>query len=134
MITRSCGFSALILTAALALAGCKSTPKSEPVPDKSGTSAAQPTAKGEDIPKPSGTELPGFSVGEWSKYRVLADEGQFEITYKIVGEEEGAHWLEIVRGTADAGTVMQLLIALKNRSDPSTLEIRAAKIRMPGGH
>ncbi|MBK7584233.1 MAG: hypothetical protein IPI67_29030 [Myxococcales bacterium] len=97
-----------------------------------GTSVAGPPAAGGEVARPSATELAPFAVGQWSKYRISMDDGQVtEITYKIVGEESGAHWLEIVRGAANAGTVMQLLVSLKSRSDPNSLEIRAARIRMP---
>jgi hypothetical protein len=136
MALRPIWFFVLVCLAAIGSVACKGSKSGgAPQASKSGTSAAEPPPPGGEVARPTATELPGFAVGQWSKYRVTADEGQtFEITYKIVGDEEGAYWLEIVRGTAEAGTVMQLLISIKNRSDPNSLEIRAAKIRMPGGH
>ena len=102
----------------------------------SGTSAsttvAEPPAPGGEVARPTSTELAPFAVGQWSKYRTTMDDGTTaEITYKIVGEERGAHWIEIVRGAAEAGTVMQLLVKLTSRSDPNGIEIKAARIRMP---
>lgn len=88
-----------------------------------------------DVARPSGQALAAFSVGQWTKYRVDLGDGQLtDLSYKIVGEEAGAHWLEIVRGPAGAGTVIQLLVKVPNRNDPNSLEIQAAKIRMPSGH
>jgi hypothetical protein len=127
-----------LLIALLSLGACtcnRSSSDAPPPASSAGTAAAQPPAQGGEVARSSATELPAFSVGQWSKYRVTTDEGQtFEITYKIVGEEDGAHWLEIVRGEAVAGTVMQLLVFMKSRTDPASLEVRAAKIRMPGSH
>lgn len=97
-----------------------------------GTSVAEPPPKGGEVSRPTSVELAPFTVGQWSKYRTTMDDGTTaEITYKIVGEEQGAHWVEIVRGAADAGTVMQLLVKLTSRSDPNGIEIKAARIRMP---
>ncbi|MCC6663901.1 MAG: hypothetical protein IT375_09160 [Polyangiaceae bacterium] len=113
--------------------GCsKPEPEGTPPSSKAGTSVAEPPAPGGEVPRPAATELAPFAVGQWSKYRTTMDDGTTaEITYKIVGEEQGAHWVEIVRGAAEAGTVMQLLVKLTNRSDPSSIEIKAARIRMP---
>jgi hypothetical protein len=95
--------------------------------ESSGTSGAQAPAQAGEVARPKGTALAAFSVGQWSKYRVDSDDGSStEVTYKIVAEEQGAYWLEIVRGVANAGTVMQLLISVK--------DLTAAKIRMPNGH
>lgn len=117
----------------LALAACGKTSGDGAGPaSTAGTSVAEPPAQGGEVARPAATELAPFAVGQWSKYRVTMDDGATtEITYKIVGEEHGAHWLEIVRGAANAGTVMQLLVKLKSRSDPSGLDIQAARIRMP---
>lgn len=99
---------------------------------KSGTSVAEPPPAGGEVARPAAAELAPFKIGQWSKYRINMDDGtSTEVTYKVVAEEGGAYWLEIVRGAADAGTVMQLLINVTSRTDPSSLEIRAARIRMP---
>lgn len=119
------------LVLVLAACGKTSGDGAGPAPT-TGTSLAEPPAQGGEVARSAATELAPFAVGQWSKYRVSMDDGtSTEITYKIVGEEQGAHWLEIVRGAADPGTVMQLLVKLTNRSDPSGLEILAARIRMP---
>ncbi|MBI3200455.1 MAG: hypothetical protein HYZ29_02860 [Myxococcales bacterium] len=122
-----------VLLVTLVPLGC-SKPEADGTPQRSnaGTSVAEPPAAGGEVGRPSATELAPFAVGQWSKYRTTLDDGTTaEITYKIVGEEQGAHWVEIVRGAAEAGTVMQLLVKLSNRSDPNSIEIKAARIRMP---
>jgi len=122
-----------LLGAWVALAACgKTSADGAPPATTAGTSVAEPPAKGGEVPSTTATELAPFAVGQWSKYRISMDDGtSTEVTYKIVGEEQGAHWLEIVRGAADAGTVMQLLVGLRSRSEPGSLEIKAARIRMP---
>ena len=92
----------------------------EPAGTSAGTTVAEPPAPGGEVARPTSTELAPFAVGQWSKYRTTMDDGTTaEITYKIVGEERGAHWIEIVRGASEAGTVMQLLVKLTSRSDPN---------------
>ena len=135
---RGLGAGALALTLLCAV-GCSCSRSSEGAAggpkESAGTSGAQAPAQAGDVGRPTGTELLAFSVGQWSKYRVDMDDGtNTEVTYKIVAEEQGAYWLEIVRGAANAGTVMQLLISVKDRTDPSSLTLTAAKIRMPNGH
>jgi len=130
-------FACAVLVAGLVL-GCSRSSSDGPSagPDKSaGTSVAQPPAAGGEVSAPTSPELPGLAVGQWSKYRITMDDGQVtEVTYKVVAEENGAKWLEIVRGAAGAGTVIQLLIDVKSRSNPDSLQVHAARIRMPNGH
>lgn len=124
----------LLACLALAVAGCgkpTSTDGAGPA-STAGTSLAAPPPQGGEVARPTATELAPLGVGQWTKYKVAIEDGSsLEITYKIVAEEAGGHWLEIVRGAADAGTVMQLLIKVKNRADPGSLELEAARIRMP---
>jgi hypothetical protein len=102
---------------------------------ESSPAASSGPSQAAEVARPSGQTLAAFSTGQWTKYKVDLGDGQkTELTYKIVGEEEGAHWLEIVRGPAGAGTVIQLLVKVPNRNDPNSLEIKAARIRMPNGH
>lgn len=113
-------------------ASCKTSSEGATPASSAGASVGEPPAKGGEVASPAAAELAPLRVGQWSKYRISMDDGtSTEVTYKIVGEEQGALWLEIVRGAADAGTVMQLLIKLENRQNPAGLEVKAARIRMP---
>lgn len=117
--------SLAIVWLAFAALGCS---KTEPAPSSTSSAPAPPG----DIARPTSRTLAPFSVGQWAKYAVDAGDGTTsELAYKIVKEEEGAFWLEVVRGQANAGNVLQLLVKVKDRSDPNSLEIRAAKILMP---
>lgn len=130
-------FFACALITSVLLLGCSRSSSEGSVDPKSsaGTSAAQPPPAGGEVARPTSSELTALGAGQWSKYRVTLEDGQtMEVTYKIVAEEGGAYWLEIVRGAAEAGTVLQLLISLKDRSDPNGLELRAARVRGPNGH
>jgi hypothetical protein len=105
--------------------------KSEPAPSSASSTPLPPS----DVARPTSQALAPFAVGQWAKYKVHSGEGSTsQLMYKIVGQEEGAHWLEIVRGEPNAGNVLQLLVSVKDRSDANSLEIKAAKILMPNRH
>jgi hypothetical protein len=129
---------AFVLVASCLALGCSCSRSGSDAPagpaQSAGTSAAQPPPVGGDVARPTRTELPALAVGQWSKYRNTSKDGATEVTYKVVAEEDGGYWLEVVRGAANAGTVLQMLISIKNRSDPNSLDVHAARIRMPNGH
>jgi hypothetical protein len=82
---------------------------------------------------PRTAELGPLTVGQWTRYSV-DDRGRTTlITHKVIAEESAAFWVEFVTGTADAGTVLALLVHAPDRSNAARAEIRAAKIRMPNG-
>lgn len=75
-----------------------------------------------------------FAVGQWTTHHFLAADGsvETEMTYKIVGEQDGAWWFEVeLSGTSDVG--VRLLLGIGDRFDPDSADIREAVVRMPGG-
>jgi hypothetical protein len=75
-----------------------------------------------------------WKVGQWTRHRITESNGRSStLTYKIVSEQDGAHWIEVVTGAANAGTVLQILMRLTDRTKPEQGEILGAKIKMPNG-
>ena len=61
---------------------------------------------------------------------MVDDKGQPSfLTYKIVGEDAGAYWLEMVHETYSGRMVQKMLVAFGNRMDPAQVEIRAVKTK-----
>jgi hypothetical protein len=86
----------------------------------SGAAFPPPTAL---VPRP-------ILVGQWTQHKMVSEKGQPSLlTYKIVGEEGGAYWIEVANESYDGKTVNKILLALGDRSNPATMEIRAVKMK-----
>src|SRR5688572_131283 len=56
------------------------------------------------------------AVGQWARYKLTDDDNNPALlTYKIVGEDAGAYWLETVRETYTEKQVTLLLVKLGDR-------------------
>jgi len=100
----------------------------------SSAAVEDPSATGRTIRASGSTELAPFAVGQWVRYAVRYTDGhKSQLTYKVVGREQNALWLELVAGTANAGTVLQLLIGAGSRTALDGSRIEAARISMPNG-
>jgi hypothetical protein len=84
------------------------------------TSVGAPTAF---VPMP-------LATGQWTQYKMVNDKSEPSfITYKILGEEGGAHWMEVVHETYSGRMIQKMLVAFGNRMDPGQVEIRAVKTK-----
>ena len=73
------------------------------------------------------TPLP-MAVGQWASYKAMDKEGNPALmTYKIVGEDAGAFWIETVRETYHEKQVTLLLISLGKGNSLDDVEVRAMK-------
>jgi hypothetical protein len=82
------------------------------------------------VPAPLAFAPMPLATGQWSQYKLTDDRGEPSfLTYKIVGEEGGAYWLEIVHERYTGRMTQKMLIAFGDRTDPSQLDIRAVKTR-----
>ena len=92
-------------------------------------------AGGAALPPPT-TFMPApLAAGQWSQYKAIDDKGQPSfITYKIVGEDSGAYWVEILHESYFGADAQKMLIAFGNRMDINQVEIRAASTRDSKGH
>lgn len=72
-----------------------------------------------------------LEVGQWSRYLVRDGEGQPSlITYKIVGKQEDAHWIESISESYYQRQVTLMLVALGDRRDPTTMQVRTVKQKL----
>jgi hypothetical protein len=80
---------------------------------------------------PSESFLPmAFVVGQWTEHRITDDQGKSSlVTYKLVGQESGAYWLEIVKETYQGREAAKMLVALTAGRDPAGMEIRSLRVK-----
>lgn len=69
-----------------------------------------------------------IAVGQWARYKLTDDDNNPALmTYKVVGEDAGAYWLETVRETYTERQVTLLLVKLGDRRSLEGIEVRAMK-------
>ena len=67
-----------------------------------------------------------LAVGQWTQYKMVNDKNEPSLmTYKVVGQDGDAVWLETVHDTYYGRTMQKMLVAFGNRMDPSQVQIRA---------
>jgi hypothetical protein len=116
--------SAAFCLCAVALAACGPSIEPAAKADIDGRVAALQGASG-TIPTPSSFEPMPLVGGQWSQYKMIDDKGQPSfLTYKVLGEEGGAFWIETLNETYFGRTAQKMLIAFGSRTDPSQIEIR----------
>jgi hypothetical protein len=116
--------SGLMFLAAAALAGgCGPSIDPAAKADIDGRMAAL-GAPGRSFPAPTGFVPMPLEVGQWTQYKSIYDGQPSFITQKIVGKEGDALWLETVHETYSGRSVSKILMAIPNRMDPGSIEIR----------
>ena len=76
-----------------------------------------------------------LAVGQWTQHKMVNDKGEPSfMTYKIVGEENGAYWIEVLHENYTGKTITKMLLFLGDRTNPATMEVRALKTRDKNGH
>jgi hypothetical protein len=71
-----------------------------------------------------------FAVGQWTQYKMTNDKNEPSfVTYKVIGQDGNAVWLEIVNESYTGRTMQKMLVAFGNRMDPNTVEIRAVSTK-----
>jgi hypothetical protein len=67
-----------------------------------------------------------FAVGQWTQYKMTNDKNEPSfLTYKIVGQDGDAVWIEVVNESYQGKTIQKMLVAFGSRMDPSQVQIRA---------
>jgi hypothetical protein len=75
-----------------------------------------------------------FVVGQWTEHRITDDKGRKSlVTNKLVGQEEGGYWLEVVSDTGQGRELARLLVGMPSGRDPAGMVIRTLLIRKTGG-
>ena len=71
-----------------------------------------------------------FNVGQWTEHRITDDKGRKSlVTNRLVGQEEGAYWLEVVNESGQGREAVRLLVAMPAGRDPAGMEIRTLLFR-----
>jgi len=92
-------------------------------------------ASAERITAPEGTSVRPLVPGQWTTHRIIDDKGQPGFfTYKVVGQEGDATWVESVSESYSGKTVTKMLMTLGDRRSLESIEIRAVKMRDNRGH
>lgn len=85
-------------------------------------------APAEFVPRP-------LVVGQWTQHKMVDDKGQPSfLTYKVVGQENGAFWIETSQEGYAGKTTTKLLLFIGDRMNPQSVDIRAVKVRHKDGH
>jgi hypothetical protein len=115
----------VLLLCALTLGGCGPSIDPAAKADIDGRVAALQSG-GRTLPAPQSFEPMPLAAGQWSQYKMIDDKGLPSfLTYKVLGEEGGAFWIETLHESYTGRTAQKLLIAFGSRTDPSQIEIRA---------
>lgn len=78
------------------------------------------------VPAPPGFDPMPLAPGQWAQYRMVDEKGQPSVlTYKVIGKEGGAYWIETVHETYAGRTAQKMLLAFGSRVDPHQIEVRA---------
>ncbi len=90
---------------------------------------------GQTVPAPERAEPMPLAVGQWTTIKQVDDKGNPAlVTYKLVGAEADAFWLEVDNDTYYGRTSSRMLVSFGNRQDPSTIDIRALITRDKNGN
>jgi hypothetical protein len=83
---------------------------------------------------PTGFQPVPFAAGQWTRHKLVDEKGAPSfMTYKIIAQEGDAFWVESVIETYAGRTMMKMLLAIPDRMDPRTLDIRAVAIKDKNG-
>ena len=95
---------------------------------QAGANAVPAPAPGMFAPMP-------FAVGQWTQYKMTSDKNEPSfVTYKVIGQEGNAVWLEIVHESYTGRTMQKMLVAFGDRMDPKQVEIRAVSTKDAKGN
>jgi hypothetical protein len=121
------------LGTAAALTGCGPSidPALKADIDRRVSALSPPT---QSFPAPTAFMPQPLAVGQWTQHRMVYDQQPSFLTYKVVGQVADAFWLESVHESYTGRTVTKILLAIPNRMDPSTIEIRGVVMKDRNGH
>lgn len=82
---------------------------------------------------PTSDEPRPLAVGQWARYRMRDEDGNPSIvTYKIVGQEQGAHWYEVEQQSYHGENVTLILVKIGDRNDPASFDVLQFKTKTDG--
>ncbi|MCA9594737.1 MAG: hypothetical protein KC776_15560 [Myxococcales bacterium] len=96
-------------------------------------SSSAPVAGGEDaVPAPESPQPRPLKVGQFVRYKVTENGDEREFSYSVIGAEGDAHWIQVITEKSGRRVVMQLLLAIGDRTDPKSAKLRGLKMKAPG--
>ena len=85
---------------------------------------------GQVFPPPTAVVPKPLAVGQWTQHKLVNEKGEPAlVTYKIVGEDGGAFWIEIANEGYFGKTVSKILLVPGDRMNPNTMDVRAVKMK-----
>jgi hypothetical protein len=86
---------------------------------------------GQKYDAPAAPEPMPLSVGQWSRYKLVDNEGHPGfISYSVVGEQAGAYWIEMLHESYTSRQVTLMLVDFGDRRDPSTVDVKEMKQKL----
>jgi hypothetical protein len=83
---------------------------------------------------PTSFEPMPLAVGQWTEHKLIDQDGQPSfLTYKVVGQENNAFWLEMAQDRYTGHTVTKLLMSIGDRRTPSSIVVHAMKMKDKNG-
>ncbi len=80
---------------------------------------------------PTSTQPMPLAPGQWTRLKLVTKDGRPSFaTYKIVGQEGDAFWVEVVNERYTGRTIVKMLVAYGDRTDPNQLDIRALVVKL----
>jgi hypothetical protein len=75
------------------------------------------------------TPMP-LAVGQWTRHRYARPNAEpSEMTYKVVGEDDDAWWIEVDVTTDEGRMTIKMLVAFTDAEDPSSADASSAEVR-----
>jgi hypothetical protein len=130
---------AVVLVTLLPLLACKSLKEkvsgtaasAAPVASASGSAPAPAeSVAGNVVAAPESPLARPLKVGQFVRYKVTEKGQEREFSYSIVGEEGGAHWIQVVTEKTGRRMVIQILLHIGNRGQPKSAKLMAVKMKM----
>jgi hypothetical protein len=114
--------AALAVVACLAACGASVDPAMQASIDRQVAALTPSTAV---YPAPTTNVPMPLATGQWTRLKLVDKDGRPSFsTYKIVGQVGDAVWLEVVHEQYSGRTVVKMLVAYGDRTDPNQVDIR----------
>ena len=94
--------------------------------DRRMAALGQPT---QTFPAPTGFYPMPLQVGQWTQHQMIYDQQPSFMTHKVVGQVGDAFWIETVHESYSGRTVTKILLAIANRMDPASVQIRGVVMK-----
>ena len=119
--------SASLVALTLAACGPSIDPAAKADIDKRVAALAAPA---QTFPAPTGFQPMPLAAGQWTRHKLVDDKGQPSfLTYKILAQQGDGFWIEVVTETYTGRTIMKMLLAIPDRTDPKSIDIRAVAMK-----